>query len=87
MTLSLAVFSGLEWKLRSTMKEKSVKLRNQVGKEVENITMRRIFQEFEAVLTIIFKTGERIFYFLNSQNYQVLSMLGTAWEKSYGVTT
>ena len=42
MTLSLAVFSGLEWKLRNAMKVTGTKLKNQVGKPTDKITMRYI---------------------------------------------
>lgn len=40
MTLSLAVFSGLEWKFQHSMKTTETKLKNQVGKLVDKITMR-----------------------------------------------
>ena len=41
MTLSLAVFSGLEWKLLHAMKTTGTKLKNQVGKLVDKITYNK----------------------------------------------
>ncbi|MBO6069574.1 MAG: hypothetical protein J6P43_00730 [Succinivibrionaceae bacterium] len=60
MTLSLAVFSGLEWKLLHAMKTTGTKLKNQVGKLVDKITIRFVFQEFEEFSVLVGQDGYRI---------------------------
>ena len=62
MTFGLAVFSGLESKLRNPMKESNVQLPNQIGKLTDKITMRYVFQIFSTVITIVLNNGERLFY-------------------------
>jgi len=44
MTLSLLVYSALEYKVRKNMKAKSLTFPNQKGKPISNPTMRWVFQ-------------------------------------------
>ena len=55
MTLSLAVFSGFEWKLRNAMKTTGTKL--PVGKLIDKVTLRYVFHKFEEVLVPIYGDG------------------------------
>ena len=85
MTLSLAVFSGLEWKLRNAMKETNTKLKNQVGKLTDKITMRYVFQIFCGIQTAITRNKERFYYHINDQAYEILKLLGVNYQKTYGI--
>ena len=85
MTLSLAVFSGLEWKLQNKMKETGTKLKNQVGKPVDKVTLRYVFQKFEEFMISIYEDGYRIFDILNDQQNKILELLGRNYQKVYGV--
>ena len=76
MTLGLAVFSGLEWKLRNAMKESNVQLPNQTGKLTDKITMRYVFQIFSTVITIVLNNGERLFYHISEQANIIQELLG-----------
>lgn len=85
MTLSLAVFSGLEWKLQNKMKETGTKLKNQVGKPVDKVTLRYVFQKFEEFMINIYEDGYRLFDILNEQQNKILELLGRNYQKAYGV--
>lgn len=85
MTLSLAVFSGLEWKFQHAMKTTRTKLKNQVGKLVDKITLRFVFQEFEEFLVLVGQDGYRIFDVLLEQQSKILELLGKNYLKAYGV--
>ena len=84
MTFGLAVFSGLEWKLRNAMKESNVQLPNQTGKLTDKITMRYVFQIFSTVITIVLDNGERLFYHISEQANRILALLGDKYQKTYG---
>ena len=84
MTLSLAVFSGLEWKLQNKMKKTGTKLKNQVGKPVDKVTLRYVFQKFEEFLVLVCEDGYRIFDILNEQQNKILELLGRNYQKVYG---
>lgn len=83
MTLSLAVFSGLEWKLQKAMKDTGTKLKNQLGKPQDKITMRFVFQQFEGVATVIINNKERYFDNLKEQTIKVLQLLGQLYVDTY----
>ena len=76
MTFGLAVFSGLESKLRNPMKESNVQLPNQTGKLTDKITMRYVFQIFSTVITIVLNNGERLFYHISEQANIIQELLG-----------
>ena len=84
MTLGLAVFSGLEWKLRNAMKTANVMLKSQTGKLTDKITMRYVFQIFSTVLTVILENRERLFFHISDQASQILELLGSRYQKTYG---
>jgi transposase len=84
MTLGLLVFSGLEWKLRNAMATSKVLLKNQIGKLTDKITMRYVFQIFSAIMTIILENGERLFYHISDQAYEILELLGERYQRTYG---
>lgn len=85
MTLSLAVFSGLEWKLRNAMEATNTKLKNQVGKLTDKITMRYVFQIFSGVQTIIVRQKGRIYFHIKDQAYEILKLLGVNYQKTYEI--
>ena len=76
MTFGLAVFSGLESKLRNPMKESNVQLPNQTGKLTDKITMRYVFQIFSTVITIVLNNCERLFYHISKQANIIQELLG-----------
>ncbi len=83
MTLGLAIFSALDWKLRNAMKEGNVKLKNQIGKLTDRITMRYVFQIFNPVITVILESGERLIYHVSPKAHQILDLLGSKYRSIY----
>lgn len=83
MSLGLAVFSALDWKLRHAMKERKVKLKNQVGKLTDRITMRFVFQIFSPVITVNLESGERLVYHVSPEAQQILELLGDKYQAIY----
>ena len=83
MSLGLAVFSALDWKLRHAMKERNVKLKNQVGKLTDRITMRFVFQIFSPVITVNLESGERLVYHVSPEAQQILELLGDKYRAIY----
>ncbi|MGN1394424.1 MAG: hypothetical protein ACI4V7_10450 [Succinivibrionaceae bacterium] len=83
MTLSLAVFSGLEWKLQKAMKDTGIQLKNQLGKPQDKITMRFVFQEFDGVSTVIINDQTRCFDNIKEQAIKVLQLLGQQYIDTY----
>ena len=67
------------------MKTTGTKLKNQVGKLVDKITMRFVFQEFEEFLVLVGQDGYRIFDVLLEQQSKILELLGKNYLKAYGV--
>ena len=61
-----------------------VLLKNQIGKLTDKITMRYVFQIFSAIMTIILENGERLFYHISDQAYEILKLLGERYQKTYG---
>jgi hypothetical protein len=67
------------------MKETGTKLKNQVGKPVDKVTLRYVFQKFEEFMINIYEDGYRLFDILNDQQNKILELLGRNYQKAYGV--
>ena len=82
MTLSLLVYSALEYKVRENMKKRGVTFPNQKGKPISNPTMRWIFQYFYSVVLILFDGDRQLDYF--DENHEViLECLGDSYWEFY----
>ena len=58
MTLCLLVYNVAQYKLRKRLKETEETLPNQLGKEVQNATLRWIFQIMEGMGVLHFYSGD-----------------------------
>jgi transposase len=82
MTLSLLVYSALEYKVRKNMNEKNLTFPNQKGKPISNPTMRWVFQYFFSVVLILFNGDRQLDYF--DENHEViLECLGDDYWEFY----
>ena len=79
------VFSGLEWKLQNEMKVTETKLKNQLGKPVDKISLRFVFQQFEDFMISVYEDGYRIFDRLTEQQNKILKLLGQEYLTAYGI--
>lgn len=86
MCLCLLVYTIAQRFLRKQLEKLRAFLPNQLGKPTKRPTMRWIFQIFEGVHLLIHRTSsgtqERVLN-MNKVRYQVLSVLGGAFEKIY----
>jgi len=82
MTLSLLVYSALEYKVRENMKKNKLTFPNQKGKPISNPTMRWVFQYFFSVVLILFDENRQLDYF--DENHEIiLECLGDAYWDFY----
>jgi len=70
MTLSLLVYSALEYKVRKNMKKNNLTFPNQKRKPISNPTMRWVFQYFFSVVLILFEGESQLDYF--NENHEVI---------------
>ena len=84
MTLSLLIYSALEYKIRSELKAKNKTFPNQLGKPVQNPTARWIFENFFAIHLLVIDNYEQIVG-LNEKHILILELLGNNYLKFYGL--
>ena len=84
MTLSLLVYSALEYKIRSELKAQNKTFPNQLGKSVQNPTARWIFENFFAIHLLVIDNYEQIVG-LNEKHILILELLGNNYLKFYGL--
>jgi transposase len=91
MTLCLLVYNLAQHKLRSKLKEENETLPNQLGKQIQNPTMRWIFQVMEGIGIVRFyqeeikKPFKEIITNLNEIRKKIIRLFGKAACKMYGL--
>ena len=85
MTLSLLVYTALEYKIRKELKAQNKTFPNQLGKPVQNPTTRWVFENFFAIHLLIFANQEQIIG-LNEKHRLILELLGNSYMWLYGLT-
>ncbi len=83
MTLSLLVYSALEYKIRTELKAQNKTFPNQLGKPVQNPTARWLFENFFAIHLLIVGGYETIIG-LDEKHRLILELLGNAYMWLYG---
>jgi transposase len=86
MGLCLLVYALAEYKLRRELEEREETIQNQVGKEVQNPTMRWVFQLFEGIDVLYYKVGkkvERMVLNMKEIHRKILSFLGEIYQEFY----
>ena len=84
MTLSLLVYSALEYKIRKGLKAQNKTFSNQLGKPVQNPTARWVFENFFAIHLLILAGYEQIIG-LNERHRLILELLGDSYMRFYGL--
>ena len=84
MTLSLLVYSALEYKIRKELKAQNKTFPNQLGKPVQNPTARWVFENFFAIHLLILAGYEQIIG-LNEKHRLILELLGNSYMRLYGL--
>lgn len=83
MTLCLLVYSALEFKTRTLLKEKQITFNNQLGKPSEKPTMSWIFQCFEGIHVLYVPDNKPIILNLEKQHVIILDLFGENYWKFY----
>jgi transposase len=91
MTLCLMVYNISQYKLRTALKEKDETLPNQINKEVQNPTMRWIFQIMEGINIIQFFENEiekpikELITNINDLRKRIICLFGDTARVMYGL--
>jgi len=86
MTLSLLVYSALEYKIRSELRLQNKTFPNQLGKPVQNPTTRWVFENFNEIqIVIIEELKKQVIANLLERNVFILDLLGKLYWQYYKV--
>lgn len=83
MTLCLLVYSALEYTTRTLLKEKKLMFPNQLGKPIQNPTMKWIFEYFEGIHILYLPDKQQIVLNMNEHQKLILQLLGKQYLKYY----
>ncbi len=84
MGLSLLVYSLTERKLRNALQDQNLTVPNQVGKPINNPTIRWVYQLFNAILLLYFPdTGKYSVMNMDEGHRTIISALGPPFKKIY----
>ena len=83
MTLCLLVYSALEFKTRTLLKQLNLTFNNHAGKPIQNPTMKWIFQCFEGIHVLYLPLNKPIILNLNKQHRIILDLLGKNYSHFY----
>ncbi|AEA33726.1 IS1634 family transposase [Hippea maritima] len=84
MTLSLLVYSALEYRIRSELKNQNKSFPNQLGKPIQNPTARWVFENFFAIHLLLLNGQEQIVG-LENKHRLILELLGSNYMGFYGI--
>ena len=88
MTLCLMVYSIAQHKLRQSLKEHSVTIPNQNGKETDSPTMLRVFKLFLGIQLLIIVSGDEkqeTVLNLNPIRIKIINLFGARARRIYGL--
>ena len=91
MTLCLLVYNIAQYKLRNELKEKNESLPNQINKQVQNPTVRWIFQIMEGVGIVEFYKNEihdpikKVITNINELRKKIINLFGETARRMYGL--
>jgi len=83
MTLSLLVYSALEYRIRQALKKANNTFPNQVGKKTKTPTTRWVFQYFRGIHLLTIQEVSAMVLNLNEHHRQLLQQLGKPYENFY----
>ncbi|MGB0930066.1 MAG: IS1634 family transposase, partial [Chitinophagales bacterium] len=83
MTLCLLVYSALEYVTRTLLKKKNLSFENQVGKLVQNPSMKWIFECFEGIHVLYMYDKQSAVLNLKERHRLIINLLGERYLKYY----
>ena len=83
MTLCLAVYAALQYRIRKALKTHNETFPNQKDKPTSNPTARWVFQYFSGIHVLITEQMETLVLNLNKHHIILLRLLGNQYESIY----
>lgn len=83
MTLCLLVYAALEYVTRTLLKKENLTFPNQVNKEVQNPTMKWIFECFEGIHILYLIDNQQIILNLKEKHNRIIQLLGKNYLQFY----
>lgn len=83
ITLCLLIYATLEFVTRTLLKKQNRTFENQVGKQVQNPTMRWIFHCFEGVHILYLPDMQPLVLNLKNKHHTIINLLGKNYLKYY----
>lgn len=83
MTLCLLVYSALEYVTRTLLKKENLTFENQVGKPVQNPSMKWIFECFEGIHLLYMTDKQSIVLNLKERHRLIINLLGEKYLRYY----
>lgn len=83
MTLCLLVYSALEYVTRTLLKKNNLTFENQVGKPVQNPSMKWIFECFEGIHLLYVSDKQCIVLNLKERHRLIINLLGERYSRYY----
>ena len=83
MTLCLLVYSALEYVTRTLLKKNNLTFENQVGKPVQNPSMKWIFECFEGIHLLYVSDKQCIMLNLKERHRLIINLLGERYSRYY----
>jgi transposase len=87
MTLCLLVYAALEYRIRTTLAETEQTFPNQVGKPIQNPTVRWVFQDFRGIQLLIIHNAQQLLLNMRDHHINLLNLLGETYLKYYSNTS
>ena len=83
MTICLLVYAALEYRIRQALKEHQEYFPDQKGNEIQNPTVRWVFQVFAGIHILVIDQLYELVLNLNQYQLELLRLLGENYEQFY----
>jgi len=83
MTISLLIYSTLEYRIRTALKEQDATFPNQLGQPINNPTARWVFQYFSGIHELNISQKQIVILNLKAQQLVILKLLGKGFQEIY----
>ena len=83
MTISLLIYSTLEYRIRTALNEQDATFPNQLGQPITNPTTRWVFQYFSGIHELNISQKQIVILNLKAQQLAILKLLGKGFQEIY----
>ena len=86
MTLSLLIYSTLEYRIRTALDEEDETFPDQLGRPIKNPTTRWVFQYFSGIHELNINQNQILILNLKVKQLLILRLLGQGFQEIYSGT-